>query len=92
MILLSLAIAGIYPGHRMSAAEAKSARLLLGLFPAGEKFESAVLVCIEEGLALNGPTELRNKTLKCDKRLVYQDNDREKLLVYGAMNLTLLVK
>ena len=77
----SLANAAIYLGHRVSAAEAKSAGFVLELFPAGEKFESAVLARIEAGLALTGPPELRHNTLKRYKRLVYQDSDREKLLL-----------
>jgi enoyl-CoA hydratase/carnithine racemase len=77
----SLATAAIYLGHRISAEEAKSAGFVLELFPAGEKFESAVLARIKAGLALTGPPELRNKTLKRYKRLVYQDSDREKLLL-----------
>lgn len=77
----SLATAAIYLGHRISAEQAKSAGFVLELFPAGENFESAVLARIKAGLALTGPPELRNKTLKRYKRLVYQDSDREKLLL-----------
>ena len=77
----SLAAAAIYLGHRISAEQAKSAGFVLELFPAGENFESAVLARIKAGLALTGPPELRNKTLKRYKRLVYQDSDREKLLL-----------
>ena len=86
----SLASAAIYLGHRISAAEAKSAGFVLEVFAHGDTFEPAVLASIQEGLALTGPPELRTKTLKRYKRLVYQDSDREKLLAQSRKECELI--
>jgi hypothetical protein len=60
------------------------------VFAHGDTFEPAVLASIQEGLALTGPPELRTKTLKRYKRLVYQDSDREKLLAQSRKEFELI--